>query len=139
MTSNIGSQFIAEAKGDEKKIESEVMQAMRVHFRPEFLNRIDDIIIFHTLNEDQIIQIVDIQLKKFEKMLADRHLKITLTKGAREFLARQGYDVIYGARPLKRAIQKYLQDPLSMALLEGKYKDGDTIKVDAMGETLKFS
>ena len=138
MTSNIGSQFIAEAKGDEKKIENDVMQAMRAHFRPEFLNRIDDIIIFHTLKEDQIIQIVEIQLKKFEKMLADRHLKITLTKAAKEFLGKQGYDVIYGARPLKRAIQKYLQDPLSMSILEGKYKDGDTIKVDAKGDALTF-
>jgi ATP-dependent Clp protease ATP-binding subunit ClpB len=138
MTSNIGSQVIAEAKGDEKKIEHDVMQAMRAHFRPEFLNRIDDMIIFHTLKEDQIIQIVDIQLKKFEKMLTDRHLKITLSKAAKEFLAKQGYDVVYGARPLKRAIQKYLQDPLSMALLEGKYKDGDTIKVDAKNNTLQF-
>ncbi|PIR19925.1 MAG: ATP-dependent chaperone ClpB [Deltaproteobacteria bacterium CG11_big_fil_rev_8_21_14_0_20_47_16] len=139
MTSNIGSQFIAEAKGDEKKIENDVMQALRAHFRPEFLNRIDDVIIFHTLKEDQITKIVDIQLKKLDKMLADRHLKVALTKGAKEFLGKQGYDVIYGARPLKRAIQKYLQDPLSMAILEGKYKDGDTIKVDAANDTLKFN
>ncbi|HEX5037552.1 MAG TPA: ATP-dependent chaperone ClpB [bacterium] len=132
MTSNIGSQFITELAGkDEKEMEKRVMDALRAHFRPEFLNRVDDIVIFHSLAEKQIEKIVDIQTAHLQKLLADRKITLHLTTKAKHFLAKQGYDPVYGARPLKRAIQKYLQDPLSMQILEGHFKDGDIVTSDA--------
>ncbi len=131
MTSNIGSQYIDLANFDEKEVEKKMMEALRGHFRPEFLNRIDDIIIFHPLKEAQIERIVDIQLKNLEKLLAERKMNLELSKSAKAFLATHGYDPVYGARPLKRAIQKYIQDPLSLKILEGDFREGDTIEADA--------
>jgi ATP-dependent Clp protease ATP-binding subunit ClpB len=130
MTSNIGSQFITELGGmDDAEMEKRVLEALRAHFRPEFLNRVDETIIFHSLDEKQIEAIVDIQLVHLKKLLADRKMEVELDEKAKRFLAQHGYDPVYGARPLKRAIQKYLQDPLAMRILEGEFREGDKILV----------
>jgi ATP-dependent Clp protease ATP-binding subunit ClpB len=132
MTSNIGSQAIIDLAGkDEKEMEKRVMDALRAHFRPEFLNRVDDIVLFHSLAEKQIEKIVDIQTAHLQKLLAERKITLHLEAKAKYFLAKQGYDPVYGARPLKRAIQKYLQDPLSMQILEGNFREGDSVTADA--------
>ncbi len=131
MTSNIGSPYILDAADrDWAEVESQVMHTLRQHFRPEFLNRIDDIIIFKPLGQEQITHIVDLQLNKLESLLADRKLKISLSPEAKAFIAQEGYDPAFGARPLKRTIQQLLQNPLAMAVLEGKFSEGDTIHVD---------
>jgi ATP-dependent Clp protease ATP-binding subunit ClpB len=132
MTSNLGSQLIQEFGGrDDDKMREAVMDAVRAHFRPEFLNRVDEVLIFHTLSMAQIKQIVDIQLRRLEKRLAEKKLSLTVTDKAKEFLAREGYDPVFGARPLKRAIQRLLQDPLARRLLEREFVEGDIVKVDA--------
>jgi ATP-dependent Clp protease ATP-binding subunit ClpB len=128
MTSNIGSHFIMEL-GTEAA-EPQVMAAMRQHFRPEFLNRIDDIIVFHRLNREDLVHIVEIQLGRLRQLLAERKIVLHLTDAAKLHLAEAGYDPAFGARPLKRAIQREVQDPLAMELLSGKFKDGETIQVD---------
>jgi ATP-dependent Clp protease ATP-binding subunit ClpB len=139
MTSNIGSQWILEqGTGDWELVETQVTQALRGHFKPEFLNRVDDIIIFKPLGQGEISHIVDLQLARFDRLLADKKLRLDVTPAARELLAREGYDPAFGARPLKRAIQRLLQNPLAMALLQGEYGEGDTIRVDAAGESLTF-
>jgi len=115
-----------------------VKAELKRHFRPEFLNRIDDIIIFHSLDEVQLAHIVEIQLKRLEKRLAQQQLTIELDKSAKQLLARDGYDPQFGARPLKRSIQEKLLDPLSLRLLEGEFKPGDTIKVGAKGDELEL-
>ncbi|MDQ6769493.1 MAG: ATP-dependent chaperone ClpB [Gemmatimonadota bacterium] len=131
MTSNIGSTYILEHTGDDRAvIEAQVTNALRQHFRPEFLNRVDDIIIFRPLGKAEIEHIIDLQLKKLEKLLSDRKLTLGLTADAREVLATEGYDPAFGARPLKRAIQRLLQNPLALAVLEGKFTEGDHIIVD---------
>jgi ATP-dependent Clp protease ATP-binding subunit ClpB len=112
------------------------MELVRAHFRPEFLNRIDEIILFHRLKREQMAGIVDIQIARLQKLLDDRKVTLTLDEAAREWLAGKGYDPAYGARPLKRVIQKSLQDPLAELTLEGAIKDGDAIKVSANGEGL---
>jgi len=137
MTSNIGSTYILEHTGeDQAVIEAQVTNALRQHFRPEFLNRVDDIIIFRPLGKGEIQHIIDLQLKRLESLLADRKLTLELTPSAREVLATEGYDPAFGARPLKRAIQRLLQNPLALAVLEGKFSEGDHIVVDrdAKGE-----
>jgi ATP-dependent Clp protease ATP-binding subunit ClpB len=111
---------------------------LRGHFRPEFLNRIDDIIIFHRLDEKQITHIVDIQLERVAKRLAQQHMTLTVDKAAKQQLARQGYDPQFGARPLKRTIQELLLDPLAQRLLAGEFKPGDTVRVTAQGDELIF-
>jgi ATP-dependent Clp protease ATP-binding subunit ClpB len=108
-----------------------VMEAVRAHFRPEFLNRVDEILIFHTLSLAQIKQIVEIQLKRLESRLVEKKLSLKVTDKAKEFLAKEGYDPVFGARPLKRAIRRLLQDPLARRLLEREFAEGDTITVDA--------
>jgi ATP-dependent Clp protease ATP-binding subunit ClpB len=140
MTSNVGSQWISELQGgDEAEMERRVMEAMRQHFRPEFLNRVDDIIMFHSLDREQLAKIIEIQLGRFRKRLADRGLGLELTPGAVDTLAAAGYDPVYGARPLKRAIQRYLTDPLATALLRGDFGEGDTIVADVgAGDELTF-
>ncbi|HUQ19908.1 MAG TPA: AAA family ATPase, partial [Gemmatimonadaceae bacterium] len=131
MTSNIGSMFILEhGTEDWDAIEKQVTNALRQHFRPEFLNRIDDIIIFRPLGEEQIEHIIELQLKRLEKLLSDRKLQIELTPAAKHHLARSGYDSALGARPLKRAIQRLIQNPLALAVLEGRFLEGDRIKAD---------
>ncbi|HET6680093.1 MAG TPA: ATP-dependent chaperone ClpB [Gemmatimonadaceae bacterium] len=130
MTSNVGSQWILEhSGGDWSAVESHVQSALRQQFKPEFLNRVDDIIIFHPLGEAEIERIVEIQLAKLRALLADRKLTLEITPDAQHHLAHEGYDPAFGARPLKRAIQRLLQNPLALAVLEGRFEDGDTIVV----------
>jgi ATP-dependent Clp protease ATP-binding subunit ClpB len=135
MTSNLGSQMIQEAmargEGLTATVKREVMDLLRREFRPEFLNRIDETVIFEPLGREQITRIVDIQLKRLRKLLEEKRLDIELLDGARSFLSERGYDPVFGARPLKRAIQRYLQDPLAMKVLGGELLPGDTIVVDA--------
>ena len=132
LTSNLGSQFLASLGEDEpvEKVEPQVMEVVRAHFRPEFLNRLDEIILFHRLGVAHMGPIVDIQVARLQKLLEDRKIRLDLTPAAREWLGRVGYDPVYGARPLKRAVQKYLQDPLADALLSGKIRDGEMVRVD---------
>jgi ATP-dependent Clp protease ATP-binding subunit ClpB len=137
MTSNVGSQFILDATDREVR-NRRVMEALRNHFRPEFLNRVDEIIIFDRLSEDELTKIVDIQLARVLRRLQQQGLKLTLTDGAKHLLAKEGYDPVYGARPLKRVIQRLLLDPLSLAVLESKFATGDTIEAEAKGEELEF-
>ncbi len=132
LTSNLGSQFLAGLGEDEavEKVEPQVMEVVRAHFRPEFLNRLDEIILFHRLGTAHMGPIVDIQVARLQKLLEDRKIRLDLTDKARDWLGRVGYDPVYGARPLKRAVQKYLQDPLADSILSGVIKDGDTVRVD---------
>ncbi|WP_062731761.1 ATP-dependent chaperone ClpB [Sphingobium abikonense] len=132
LTSNLGSQYIA-ALGDDdpvEKVEDQVMDVVRAHFRPEFLNRLDEIILFHRLGAAHMAPIVDIQVARIGKLLKDRKITLDLTDGARAWLGRVGYDPVYGARPLKRAVQRYLQDPLADMILRGDVPDGSTVRVD---------
>ncbi|MGC4117324.1 MAG: ATP-dependent chaperone ClpB [Myxococcales bacterium] len=135
LTSNIGSHIIQEAmargEGLAPTVKREVMDALRGEFRPEFLNRVDEVVIFEALGKEHIARIVDIQLKRLRKLLAEKRLGLELTDGAKAFLAEHGYDPVYGARPLKRAIQQYVQDPLAMRILSGGFSPGDTIVADA--------
>ncbi|GLV29011.1 chaperone protein ClpB [Sphingobium sp. TomTYG75] len=132
LTSNLGSQFIASLADDEpvEKVEDQVMDIVRGHFRPEFLNRLDEVILFHRLGASHMAPIVDIQVARIGKLLKDRKVKLDLTDGARAWLGRVGYDPVYGARPLKRAVQRYLQDPLADLILRGEVPDGATVRVD---------
>ncbi len=138
MTSNIGSPIIQEyfldgktTAGARSTMEDKVMAELKRHFRPEFLNRVDDVIIFQSLDEDQLSAIVDIQLDRLAKRLGQQNLTLDVDKTAKSFLAKEGYDPQFGARPLKRAIQEYLLDPLATKLLEGEFKPGEKIKVGA--------
>ncbi len=133
MTSNVGSQFIHEygtQGGDEEFLKKRVEDELHKQFRPEFLNRIDDIIIFHSLDLGQIKQIISIQLQRLGKMLEERGLTLEISDGAKEHIAREGYDPAFGARPLKRALQRLIIDPLALKLLEGQFKPGDTVFVN---------
>jgi ATP-dependent Clp protease ATP-binding subunit ClpB len=138
MTSNIGSQFITEEESSEGRTRL-VMDALRAHFRPEFLNRVDEIIIFDRLSEEDLKKIVEIQLRRIMKRLAQQNITLDLSESAKALIARDGYDPVYGARPLKRAIQRDLLDPLSMTLLEGRFREGQTIHADARNGTIEFS
>ncbi|MGL4880394.1 MAG: AAA family ATPase, partial [Waterburya sp.] len=141
MTSNIGSQYILDVSGDDSKYEemrSRVMIAMRDNFRPEFLNRIDDIIIFHALTKVQLRNIVQLQVKGLEKRLEDQKLALKISDAGLDYLADLGYDPVYGARPLKRAISRYLETAIAKAILRGEYQGGDTIFVDVEDERLTF-
>jgi len=137
MTSNIGSQFLLEDENPEQR-EAAVMDALRSHFRPEFLNRVDEIVMFDRLSDEDLKQIVGIQIRRVAARLEERNIVLKVSEKAEEFLAQEGYDPVYGARPLKRAIQRALLDPLSLELLEGRFKDGDTIRVDMAGGRLVF-
>jgi ATP-dependent Clp protease ATP-binding subunit ClpB len=132
LTSNLGSQYLSSlADGaDVSSVEPQVMEIVRGHFRPEFLNRLDEIILFHRLGQSEMAPIVSIQVARVQKLLADRKVVLDLTDGARAWLGRVGYDPVYGARPLKRAVQRYLQDPLADLILRGDVRDGATVKVD---------
>jgi ATP-dependent Clp protease ATP-binding subunit ClpB len=130
MTSNIGSAQLRDMAGDDKLVRESVMEALRQAFRPEFLNRIDEVIIFHALTKEQLRQIVEIQLEGLRHRLADRSLTLEVTPAAADLLAEEGYDPVYGARPLKRTIQRLVQDPLAMRILEGEFLEGDTVVVD---------
>jgi len=132
LTSNLGSQFLASVGEDEdvEKVEPQVMEVVRAHFRPEFLNRLDEIILFHRLGHKHMGPIVDIQIERLLKLLEDRKISVELTEAARAWLGRVGYDPVYGARPLKRAVQRYLQDPLAEEILAGRIHEGMTVNVD---------
>jgi ATP-dependent Clp protease ATP-binding subunit ClpB len=139
MTSNIGAEFLVnQPEGEDTgAVRDQVMGMVRTHFRPEFLNRIDEIILFHRLKKTEMGRIVDIQLVRLQKLLDDRKIVLTLEPSARDWLAEKGWDPAYGARPLKRVIQKSVQDPLAEMILAGKIKDGETVKVsgDKLGLT----
>jgi ATP-dependent Clp protease ATP-binding subunit ClpB len=143
MTSNIGSHFIAETavKGEAmtEGVRREVMDALRAHFRPEFLNRVDEIIVFHPLTREQMRHIVDIQLRGLVKRLEDRKIRVELTDRAKDLIIEEGYDPTYGARPLKRAIQRRILDPLAIKVLEGQFREGDTVRIDVKAGDLTFS
>jgi ATP-dependent Clp protease ATP-binding subunit ClpB len=134
MTSNIGSdriQALTQQQAPEAEIEAAVREVLKGHFRPEFLNRVDDIIVFHPLGREQLAHIVDIQLERLRKRLADRDLSLVLGDAARKQLADEGYDPSFGARPLKRVIQQRIENPLASRILDGEFAPGDTIVVEA--------
>ena len=137
MTSNLGSELWLEGRREIPR--DEINRILQRHFRPEFLNRIDDIIVFHPLTREDLVQIVDIQLRRLSELLESRGFKLEVTDAAKEYLAEVGYDPDFGARPLKRAIQRELQDPLAMQILAGEFKEGDTIRVDRGPEGLTFT
>ncbi len=131
MTSNVGSDYIRDLGGqDERRMRQLVLEALNQRFAPEFLNRIDEVIIFHALTKDDLVRIVDIQVERLQRLLADRRMQIRLTDAAKRLMADLGYDPVYGARPLKRAMQREIQDPLAQHILRGEFKDGDVIEVD---------
>lgn len=141
MTSNIGSQYILDISGDDEQydeMKSRVMDALRANFRPEFLNRVDEMIIFHALRKDQLRDIVKLQIIRLEERLAERKMAVKLSEEALDFLAEVGYDPVYGARPLKRAIQRELETQIAKAILRGEFTEGDTIFVDVEHERLSF-
>jgi ATP-dependent Clp protease ATP-binding subunit ClpB len=139
MTSNVGSQWIQElGTSDREAMEKRVTEALRAGFKPEFLNRIDEIIIFQNLTPDEIVKIVDIQVGKLGRRLADRNIELILSDGSKELIAEKGYDPIYGARPLKRVIQQYIENPLSLEILEDKIPEGARVNAEAQGEKIVF-
>jgi ATP-dependent Clp protease ATP-binding subunit ClpB len=140
MTSNLGSQMIQELAGEQnyEAMKSSVMEIVSQHFRPEFINRVDDVVVFHPLGREHIRKIVDIQLGYLHQRLADRDMKIVLSDAARDKLAEAGFDPVYGARPLKRAIQQRVENPLAQEILKGRFKPGDTIEVAVAEDALEF-
>jgi ATP-dependent Clp protease ATP-binding subunit ClpB len=141
MTSNIGSQHLVELREEQRaEMQARVMEALRAHFKPEFLNRVDDVILFHQLGREHLDRIVDIQLVRLQRLLAERHIQLELTPEAKRLLAEKGYDPHYGARPLKRVIQRMVQDPLAMKILEGQFPEGSKVLADARlsGDALEF-
>jgi len=142
MTSNVGSSAIYELAGnDPEAARKEAMEALRAAFRPEFINRIDEIVIFNPLGKEQLGKIVGMLLKSVEKLLAERQITLELTPAAEELILREGYDPAYGARPLRRTIQRMIQDPLALQILEGKVLPGQRIRVDrdSSGEKMQFT
>jgi ATP-dependent Clp protease ATP-binding subunit ClpB len=141
MTSNLGSQFLVEQPEgeDTDAVKDQVMAVVRASFRPEFLNRVDEIILFHRLKRNEMSKIVDIQIARLSKLLEDRKITIVLEPSAREWLADKGWDPAYGARPLKRVIQKSVQDPLAEQILAGQVKDGDRVVISAGKQGLTFN
>jgi ATP-dependent Clp protease ATP-binding subunit ClpB len=141
MTSNLGSQFLVDQPEgqDTDAVKNEVMAVVRASFRPEFLNRIDEIILFQRLKRNEMTRIVDIQMGRLERLLEDRKIKLVLEPAAREWLAEKGWDPAYGARPLKRVIQKSIQDPLAELVLAGTVKDGDKVTISASKQGLTFN
>jgi ATP-dependent Clp protease ATP-binding subunit ClpB len=143
MTSNLGSQYIQENTGDDEaqyvQMKAAVMGVVQAHFRPEFINRLDEIVVFRALDKRQIRQIARIQIAYLEKRLAERQLGLAISDQALDLLGNVGFDPVYGARPLKRAIQQQLENPLAREILEGRFRPGDTVRVDAEGGRLVFS
>ena len=140
MTSNIGSPLILEHRGEDwALVETQVLAQLRAHFRPEFLNRVDDIVVFRPLGEGDIAHIVDLQLDRLRRLMADRKLTLQMSDAAKAFVAHEGYDPAFGARPLKRAVQRLVQDPLAMAVLEGRFPEGSTVVVELVDGQLTFA
>jgi ATP-dependent Clp protease ATP-binding subunit ClpB len=141
MTSNIGSQLILETRGaDEQsyqRMREQVLEALRRQFRPEFLNRVDEVVVFRALSEAELGRIVEIQLEGLRRRLAERRISLEVTEVARNHLARVGYDPVYGARPLRRAIQREVETPVARLIVAGKLPDGGTVRVDMAGEVLR--
>jgi ATP-dependent Clp protease ATP-binding subunit ClpB len=138
MTSNIGSQYIQDLQNDEEEMRRRVTEAMRQHFRPEFLNRIDDTIIFHPLDAEVLKRIVEIQVGLVQKRLSDRKIEIELTEAAKDLLAEEGFDMVYGARPLKRVVQRDVLNPLASKILSGEIREGSRVVVDRDDRRLVF-
>jgi ATP-dependent Clp protease ATP-binding subunit ClpB len=140
MTSNLGSQQIQELAGEEnyERMKAAVMEVVGSHFRPEFINRIDEAVVFHPLGREQIRSITTIQIDYLRKRLAERELGLTLSDAALDRLGEAGFDPVYGARPLKRAIQQQLENPLAQEILAGRFQPGQVIEVDVEGERLAF-
>ena len=143
MTSNIGSSFLIEgirADGTvDEEIKKKVEDETKKYFRPEFLNRVDEIVVFSPLTEEQIIRIIDLSMKDIEKRLEERNITLTLTDAARKFIADESYDPAYGARPVKRFLQRNVETELAGELIRGRIKDGDDVKIDSDGEKLTFA
>ncbi|WP_228243533.1 ATP-dependent chaperone ClpB [Porphyrobacter sp. GA68] len=141
LTSNLGSQYLAQMTDEQSvtDVEPQVMEVVRGHFRPEFLNRLDEIILFHRLSQAHMAPIVDLQVARVQRLLKDRKITLDLTDAAKRWLGRVGYDPVYGARPLKRAVQRYVQDPLAEKLLQGEVPDGSTVRVDEGDGALEMS
>ncbi|MDE2379685.1 AAA family ATPase, partial [Bradyrhizobium sp.] len=141
MTSNLGSEFLVnQPEGeDTSAVREQVMGMVRAHFRPEFLNRVDEIILFHRLQKSEMGRIVEIQFARLERLLTDRKITLTLDGAACDWLAAKGWDPAYGARPLKRVIQRHLQDPLAEMILAGEVKDGDAVAISSEGNVLTFN
>jgi len=137
MTSNVGSHWVKELGPEAAK--GKVLEELNRHFRPEFLNRVDEVIVFHSLTMEDLVQIVDIQLRRLQGLLAERNIVLELTEAAKQLLAEKGYDAIYGARPLKRTIQRELQDPLALKILQGEFDDGDVVMVEVRDGELAFA
>ena len=129
LTSNLGSQHVAGGNHEDEK--RRVNDVIRAELRPELLNRIDEVVVFHSLGREELTRIVDIQLARLGKLLADKQFKLELNDRAKEAIGRAGYDPVYGARPLKRAVQRLVLDPLAIKVLQGDFAPGDTIRVDA--------
>jgi ATP-dependent Clp protease ATP-binding subunit ClpB len=142
MTSNIGSQLILEMRGaDERtyqRMREQVLEALRRQFRPEFLNRVDEVVVFRALTEAELGQIVRIQLDELRRRLAERRMTLETTEGAQHHLARVGYDPVFGARPLKRLIQREVETPVARLIVAGKLRDGGAVRVDAVGDRLQI-
>jgi ATP-dependent Clp protease ATP-binding subunit ClpB len=143
MTSNVGSHLITGYRGGDDQrayaaMKREVLEALRQQFRPEFLNRLDEIVVFHALTEDDVRKIVDIQLRRLQARLVDRHLELDFTDRAKDFLATRGYDPVYGARPLKRVIQNEVETALARRLIAGDIQDGARVRIDAGTDGLNF-
>jgi ATP-dependent Clp protease ATP-binding subunit ClpB len=133
MTSNVASDLIqemAQSEGDDDRLKNRLMDALRRTFRPEFLNRIDEVVIFQSLKLEDLVKIVNLELDQLRKALAERHLDLEITPAARRALAEQGYDPVYGARPLKRLIQRQIVNPVALGILKGEYRDGQVVEVD---------
>ncbi|GIK72532.1 MAG: chaperone protein ClpB [Chloroflexota bacterium] len=139
MTSNLGSQYILDVATVDEEVERRVREVLRRHFRPEFLNRIDEIVVFHALSRAQLKEIIEIQLERLRKLLSDRRITIELSDAAKELIVSEGYDPAFGARPLKRVIQHRIADPLALEILQGKIQEGDHVLVDALGDELTFT
>ncbi|MDD5020107.1 MAG: AAA family ATPase, partial [Candidatus Omnitrophica bacterium] len=137
MTSNVGTELIGDAK-DQDKAENRIHEALKDRFRPEFLNRIDEIVIFKGLDQADILHIVDIRLKELQQRLGEKRILISVDKDAKMFLAKEGFDPVYGARPLKRLIQKLVQDPIALGLLKGEFRESDKISVTLGKKGLEF-
>jgi ATP-dependent Clp protease ATP-binding subunit ClpB len=137
MTSNLGSEYLSGEVNEGAR--RQVLEALRQHFRPEFLNRVDEIIFFHALDREHLKHIVDIQIAGLVKRLEERKIHLQLTDAAKERLVREGYDATYGARPLKRTIQRRILDPLAMRVLQGDFREGDAVLIDVKGGELVFN
>jgi len=147
MTSNLGTEefqrggigFLRKEEGDEQKMRTDMESALKQNLRPELLNRIDDVIIFHPLTEEHLKSIVDLLIHEVERRLAERSIKLEVNEEAKAWLAKKGYDPVYGARPLRRAIQRYMENPISTKILQGEFKEGDTIAVSLKEDNLSFA